>query len=434
MNHYDSIKIINYLKYYGNYKILESFDYADIIILNTCSIREKSENKFFNFLNKFNKIKKNNSNLIICLCGCLSTQLKKKVFNKSNLIDIVCGPQSIHKLHYLIEKFIKNNKKLIDIKSFNINKNINNFNYKYNFLKNIKIYSYVSIIEGCNNYCSYCIVPFTRGKQVSRYPEDIFKEICNLSINNIKEINLLGQNVNSYLSKFSNGNKCDFSDLLYLISDIKKIKRIRFTTSHPFYFNDKIINCYKNIDKIVNFLHLPVQSGSNKILKLMKRKYSIEFYKDLINKILFFRPNLTFSTDFIVGYPNESEKDFLLTLDLIKEIKFDHSYIFMYSPRPGTLSYNFDDNIDINEKKRRFFEIKKLIDSNVNYYNNNMLNNIYKILVEGISKKNKKYLFGRTENNRKVFFKSKNCLIGNIVNVKIKKIYNNYLYGNLLTT
>ncbi len=431
MNYYDTTKIINYLNNYNKfYKIVDNYNKSDIIILNTCSIRKKSEEKVFNFIKKFRNIKILNKNLIICLCGCLAVQEKENIFIRSNLVDIICGPQSIHNIHNLIINFIKNKKKIIDIKSYNINKNINSklINYK----NNIKLYSYVTIMEGCNKFCTYCIVPFTRGREISRSPEKILDEICYLSNNNICEINLLGQNVNTYLGVFNNKKLCSFSNLLKLISNIKNIKRIRFTTSHPYYFNNDIINSYKNIKKIVNFLHLPVQSGSNKILKLMNRKYNIEFYKELINKILFVRPKMIFSTDIIVGFPNESEKDFILTLDLISEIKFDNSYIFMYSPRPGTKSFYMNDNIDILEKKRRFMEVKKLIDNNILYWNKKMLFNKYKILIEGVSKKNKDYLFGRTENNRKVYFLGKNNLLGKLIYVKIIKIEKYYLYGNII--
>ncbi len=434
MNHYDSMKIINHLNYFNKYKFIKSFYNSDIIILNMCSVRKKSEDKVFNYLKKINILKLNNNNLIVCICGCFSLKSKNIFLKDYDIINIIFSSKYINNLHFLINEYKKKKKKIIYINNYkNIYKsNIKDLYIKKNYFKNVKVYSYVSIMQGCNKYCSYCIVPFTKGKEISRSPEDIINEICYLSKNNIKEINLLGQNVNSYNSFFSNGNICKFSDLLYLISNIKDIERIRFTTSHPIDFKDDIINCYKNISKIVNYLHLPVQSGSDKILKLMGRKYNILYYKELVNKILSVRPNLTFSTDFIVGFPNESENDFILTLDLINEIKFDHSYIFMYSPRPGTKSYNYIDNIDMVEKKRRFFEIKKLIDKNVLYYNNKMLGNKYKILVEGLSKKNRKYLYGRTENNRKIFFLGNINLLGNLINIKIYKLKNNYLYGKLI--
>ncbi len=429
MNHYDSNKILNLLKINNNL-IVDNYKDSDLIILNTCSIRKKSENKVFNFIEKLRSFKKTNSNLIICVCGCLSTHLKDKIFLRNNLVDIICGPQSIHKLNKLIYKFIKYKKKIIYIKSSKIDKNyIYNKDFDNN---NIKLSTYVTIMEGCNKFCSYCVVPYTRGKEISRSPEKIIDEICYLSNNNIREINLLGQNVNAYSGTFDDGNLCSFSSLLNIISKIDKIKRIRFTTSNPYNFNNDIINCYKNIKKIVSYLHLPVQSGSNKILKLMRRRYNIELYKELINKILYIRPNMIFSTDFIVGFPGEKEKDFLLTLDLINELKFDHSYIFIYSPRPGTESFYMKDNIDLIEKKRRFKEIKLLIDNNIIYWNKKMLNNNYKILVEGYSKKDSKFLFGRTENNRKVYFIGNKNLLGKLINVNITDISNkNYLYGNL---
>ncbi len=427
MNLYDSNKIINHLKSFNTYKFVDSYKDSNLIILNTCSIRKKSELKVFNYLNKLKKLKIFNNKTIVCLCGCLATHLKDKIFSRTNLVNIICGPKSIQNLNNLIIKFVKYKKRLIDIKNRNISENINKI-----LSDNVKINSFVTIMEGCNKFCSYCIVPFTRGFELSRKPESIINQICYLSKNKIIEINLLGQNVNAYNSFFKNGIKCDFTDLLCLISKINKIKRIRFTTSHPYNFNNKLINSYKYLSKLVNFLHLPVQSGSNKILKLMGRKYTIEYYKEIIYKLLYIRPNMLFSTDFIVGFPNETEKDFLMTLDLIKEIKFDYSYIFMYSPRQGTISFNMIDNIDNNEKKRRFKEIKKLIIENVSEINKKMLFNIYKILVEGFSKKDFSYLFGRTENNRKVFFIGKKNLLGKLVSVKIYKISTYYLYGKLV--
>ncbi len=429
INEYDSSKIINLLETLGDYKQIIDYKIADLIVLNGCSIRQKSENKLLNFINKIekNRVKKS----ILCVCGCVASQKGNELFLYNDIVNIICGPQSIYKLYYLILEYLRFKKKIIDIKSFNLEKNF--FLNKNNNNENIRLSTYVPIMEGCNKFCSYCIVPFVRGREISRLPDNIIKEINYLSKYNINEINLLGQNVISYKSFWLNGKLCNFSSLLKKISYINNIKRIRFTTSHPIDFNDDIIYTYKVIPKIVNYLHLPVQSGSNKILKLMNRKYCIEYYKELINKILDVRPKMIFSTDFIIGFPGETEKDFLLTLDLIKELKFDHSYIFIYSPRPGTKSFLMKDNISLLEKKRRFYEVKKLINKNIIYWNKTFLNKKLIILVEGVSKKNSSYLFGRTENNRKVYFLyNSHSILGKLVKVRITKMEINYLYGNLI--
>ncbi len=430
MNQYDSNKIISYLNSSGNYKIVNFISKdIDLIILNTCSIRQKAQNKLFCYLDRIKLIKKNNPNMIVIVCGCVATQERKKIFLRNNIVDIIFGPQNLNKILYLINKFKKKRKKVIDINLSSIKKKFSNSNY---YLGSRRTSSFVSIMEGCNKHCSYCIVPYTRGREISRSPMEIISEICFLSSKGICEVNLLGQNVNAYSSFLSNGKKCNFSYLLNLISEIDGIKRIRFTTSHPNNFSKDLILSYKNIPKIVNFLHLPVQSGSNKILKLMRRGYTIEYYKKLIDSILSVRPNMIFSSDFIVGFPGENLDDIKLTLNLISEIKFDNSYIFIYSPRPGTRSFYTNDNINIEEKKNRLLMLQNLIYKNSIYWINSMLYTKQNILVENYSKNNLEFLYGRTENNKIVYFKGNKELIGKLVNVNITNIKKNSLYGNLL--
>ncbi len=431
MNHYDSNKIRVYLSYYDKYFFVNSLLEADIIIFNTCSIRQKAEDKLFFFLDKIKNIKKNNSNIIVAVGGCISVQEKENIFLRNNIVDIIFGPQTLHKIVYFISEFKKKKKKIIDVEYLSIEKDID-FSYNFSANLNRRSLSYVSIMEGCNKFCSYCIVPYTRGREISRSPENIISEICRLSLYGIKEINLLGQNVNAYNGVFKNNSKCNFTCLLKLVSKIKGIKRIRFTTSHPSNFTDELINVYSKIKKIVNFLHLPIQSGSDRILKLMRRSYTIEYYKKLVKKILFVRKKMIFSSDFIVGFPTESEKDFKLTLNLISEIKFDSSFVFMYSPRPNTKSLNLLDNISLKEKKNRLYKINNLLNLNSIYWQNKMINTKQSILVENISKKNLGFYFGYTENNKIVYFKGNKKNLGKIINVKITKLYKNYLYGILI--
>ncbi len=430
MNKYDSNKIVSYLLSSSKkYHLVNSLLNSDIIILNTCSVRKKAEDKLFNYLNIIKKIKQIKNKLIVILCGCVATKEKEKLFNKFNIIDIICGTQNIKNIPLLIKKFIKNKKKILNIKFINkIKKNVNFINNKNNFIYN----TFITIMEGCNKFCSYCIVPYTRGKQISRLPEDIISEINYLVSKGICEINLLGQNVNSYCSYLSNKKKCNFSYLLNLISEINGIKRIKFTSSHPINFTKDIFLCYKNISKIVDYLHLPVQSGSDRILNIMRRNYNIDYYKNIIYKLLDIRPNILFGSDFIVGFPSENKYDFKLTLNLIKEIKFDNSYVFIYSPREKTKAFYMKDDISILEKKKRLYKIQKLLNKNYIYWSKKMVNSIQKILVEGYTKRNN-YYYGRCFNNKIVYFKNnENNLIGKIINIKIINNKKNLLYGIIL--
>ncbi len=425
MNEYDSNKIINHLNIYNEYVVISFIEESDIIIYNTCSIREKSKEKLFYELEKIKNLKKKNPELVICVGGCVSIYEKKNIFKRSDIVDIVFGPKNINNIYGLVNKFLENKKKIIDLNFSKINKDINYCNF--NIYK--KSNSYVSIMEGCNKFCSYCVVPFTRGREISRSPEEIISEIYNLSLNGIKEVILLGQNVNSYYGFFSNGKKCSFSHLLYLVSEINNIDRISFVTSHPNSFDKNIIDVYKYVPKIINYLHLPVQSGSNRILKLMNRNYTIENYKNLVNEILSVRPNMLFGTDFIVGFPGENDNDFSLTLDLIYDIKFNNSYVFIYSPRNMTKSSYMIDNVDFIVKKKRLLKIRKIVSRNSIFYSSKMLNSIYKIIVEGISRKNKNIVYGRTDNNKIVYLLGDEYLLGKLIEVKIIEIKGNCLYG-----
>ncbi|NIH16540.1 MAG: tRNA (N6-isopentenyl adenosine(37)-C2)-methylthiotransferase MiaB [Buchnera aphidicola (Periphyllus lyropictus)] len=427
MNEYDSSIISKVLKKKLNYHITNNFKKADILILNTCSIREKAQEKIFHQLGRWKYLKKKNKEIIIAVGGCVSTQEKKKIFKRANFIDIIFGPKTIHRLPKMIKKLKKKKKKIINIKSNNLNK----FKFfKYNTIK--KVSSFISIMEGCNKCCSFCIVPYTRGKEISRFPKDILSEAKYLSKNGTKEIILLGQNVNSYKSKFSDGSICTFSKLIKLLSKIKKILRIRFTTSNPMEFSDDLIKTYKNTTKLVSYLHLPVQSGSNKILKKMRRSYNIKKYKEIIKKLIKIRPKIQITSDFIVGFPGESKKDFHKTLKLIDEINFDMSFSFIYSPRPKTPASRLLDETQLKEKKKRLYLLQKKINKNTNLFSKKMIGTYQKVLVEKkIYKNNKKYFFGKTYNNRTVIFKSSKNLIGKLIYVKIYKAHMQNLKGKI---
>ncbi|CAL4322832.1 tRNA-2-methylthio-N(6)-dimethylallyladenosine synthase [Buchnera aphidicola (Periphyllus testudinaceus)] len=428
MNEYDSSIIFKVLKKKFNCKKTNFPEKSDILILNTCSIREKAQEKLFHQLGRWKKLKNIKKKLIIAVGGCVATQEKKRIYKRAPFVDIVFGPKTIHHLPKMINLFKKNEKKIIKIKENKLN--------KFKFFKihsKRKISAYISIMEGCNKCCSFCIVPYTRGKEISRSPEDIILEAEFLSNNGTKEIILLGQNVNSYKGKFIYGKNCKLSKLIQLISKIKKIKRIRFTTSNPMEFTKDLIKIYKKIPKLVNCLHLPVQSGSNKILKKMRRPYSISQYKKIIKKLKYIRPNIQITSDFIIGFPGETKKDFQKTLNLIKDIKFDMSFSFIYSPRPGTPAIRLNDNTSLKEKKNRLYILQKKINKNTNFFSKKMIGTTQEVLIEkSIYQKNKNKLFGKTQNNRIVIFKGPLNLIGKIVFVKIYKASLYKLKGTLI--
>ncbi|MCU4136796.1 tRNA (N6-isopentenyl adenosine(37)-C2)-methylthiotransferase MiaB [Buchnera aphidicola (Sitobion miscanthi)] len=427
MNEYDSSMITTILQKTKKYSLTESAEKSDILILNTCSIREKAQEKVFHQLGRWKKIKNNNPSVIIAVGGCVATQEGKEIFKRANYVDIIFGTQTLHKLPQMISEVETSRKLSIDISFPKLEK------FKYSLESKKKGYTAnISIMEGCNKYCSFCIVPYTRGREISRPCDDILFEISILAKQGVREINLLGQNVNAYKGSTFNRKICYFSELIRLVAEIDGIDRIRFTTSNPREFTDDIIDVYKDTPKLVSFLHLPVQSGSNKILNLMKRSYTIEDYKSIVNKLIIARPNIQISSDFIVGFPGESEIDFQQTMLFIKNINFDMSFSFIYSKRPGTPASKMKDDVDLEEKKKRLYILQDRINIQTMLWSRKMFGTIQSILVEGVSDKNIMELYGRTENNRIVTFKGSPNTIGQFVNVKIKKVHTHSLRGELL--
>jgi len=427
MNEHDSSMIANILEQNNDYKCIKNDLDANILILNTCSIREKAQEKLFHQLGRWRKFKEKNPNLIIAVGGCVATQEGKNIYKRANYIDIIFGPQTLHRLPHLIKKYEKSKKLIIEIDFSGIE--------KYKTIKKInksKNSSFVSIMEGCSKYCSFCIVPYTRGKEINRPIEDILLEIQLLAKQGTKEIILLGQNVNSYsIRKTHNKKSYNFSTLIRLISTIDEIKRIRFITSHPMSFNDDLIEVYQDIPKLVNFLHLPVQSGSDRILKLMKRGYNIAHYKQIIEKLKQVRPKIQISSDFIIGFPGETESDFRKTVELIYEINFDMSYSFIYSSRPGTPASKLPDNTSLQIKKNRLYKIQKIIKQQAISWSRRMLGSKQLVLVNGPSKKNILELTGKTENNRTVNFIGNPNMIGNLIEIDITEVHDHNLRGKL---
>ena len=429
MNEYDSDKMLDVLNHECNLELTDEPSKADVLLLNTCSIREKAQEKVFSQLGQWRTYKENNPNVVIGVGGCVASQEGEALAKRAQYVDIVFGPQTIHRLPNLLDKVRSNSKAVVDITFPEIE--------KFDCLpkpKAIGPTAFVSIMEGCSKYCTYCVVPYTRGEEFSRPLDDVLKEVEALAEQYVREVTLLGQNVNGYRGRDSKGNAIDFSLLLYYISQIDGIERIRYTSSHPIEFSDNLINAYAEISKLVNHVHLPVQSGSDRMLAAMKRGHTAIEYKSIIRKLRKHRPQLSLSSDFIVGFPGETDKDFEDTIKFVEEIRFDQSYSFVYSPRPGTPAASFEDKVPMHVKKQRLQILQKLIEEMSSNYSNKMLNTEQLVLVEGYSKKSKQEYSGRTENNRVVNFKAPDNIIGKFVWLLITDIYSNSLRGTYLET
>lgn len=412
MNEHDSEQISYILENLG-YTYTNNKKESDFIIYNTCLIRENAELKVYGQLGSLKNLKKEKKDLIIAVCGCMmqTGNAKNVIAEKYKHVDIIFGTKNISELPELIEKYLNNNKMIISIKD----KDEIDTGTKYK--RNNIFMGYVNIMTGCNNFCSFCIVPYTRGRELSRKPQDIINEVKEMVENGYKEIMLLGQNVNSYGKNLE--TKCSFSELLEKINEIKGLKRIRFMTSHPKDLSDDLIDAMARLDKVCESIHLPFQSGSNKVLKEMNRRYTKEHYLELTDKLKKKIPNIVLSTDIIVGFPNETDSDFEETLDVVKKAEFEQGFTFIYSKRPGTKAAKIIDNISDEEKNIRF---QKLIDVMYDIFykkNERYIGKIEEVLVEGLSKNNSNVLVGRTRGYKIVHFKGNKNLIGNLVKVKI---------------
>ncbi len=436
MNEYDSSRISDVLAESHNLEITTDPEEADVLLLNTCSIRERAQEKVFSQLGRWKKWKNDKPDLVIGVGGCVASQEGAEIQKRAPYVDIVFGPQTIHRLPEMITgaggQF---HKKIVDISFPEIE--------KFDCMPEPKAdgpTAFVSIMEGCSKYCSFCVVPYTRGEEVSRPFDDVLAEVSGLAEQGVREVNLLGQNVNAYSGKmFSSdddvGSEETFADLALLIhyvAAIEGIERIRFTTSHPMEFNDDLIEVYAQVPELVSFLHLPVQSGSDKILSAMKRGHTAEQYKDIIRRLKIARPDISISSDFIIGFPDESDEDFADTMQLIEDIGFDHSYSFIYSARPGTPAAVLTDNTTDLIKKHRLGILQSVITTNANAINKKMVGTIVSVLVDGVSRKSETQVTGRTENNRKVNFNGDKELIGQFVDVEITEARTNSLQGEFV--
>ncbi len=427
MNEYDSSKMAEVL--YASHGLVKTdqVEDADVILLNTCSIREKAQEKVFSQLGQWREYKAKNPNVLIGVGGCVASQEGSDIIKRAPFVDIVFGPQTLHRLPALLNERLEKNKSVVDISFPEIE--------KFDHLPAPRAEgptAFVSIMEGCSKYCSFCVVPYTRGEEISRPFDDVLAECYQLATQGVREINLLGQNVNDYRGIMDNGDIADLALLIHYIAAIDGIGRIRFTTSHPLAFSENLINAYAEVPELANHLHLPVQSGSDRILSLMKRGYTALEFKSKIRKLRKIRPDIRLSTDIIVGFPGETDKDFQDTMDLVHEIGFDTSFSFIYSPRPGTPAANLPDDTPMEVKKQRLQILQNRLLMNAARYSESMIGSKQKILVTGFSKKSSQQLSGRTECNRVVNFDGPPHLIGQFIDVQISDALPNSLRGRLL--
>ena len=424
MNEYDSGKISDLLAESNTVSETSSPDEADIILFNTCSVREKAEEKVFSDLGRIKHLKRKNPNLIVGVGGCVASQEGANIVKRAPYVDIVFGPQTLHRIPSMIRKVQNDRKSQIDISFPEIEK----FDHLPTKSRSSAT-AFVSIMEGCSKYCSFCVVPYTRGTEFSRSVFDIIPEVRYLVKNGVKEITFLGQNVNAY---YDRKEKLDFASLLELTSSINGLERIRYTSSHPREVTSSLIKAYKKLPKLVDQLHLPVQSGSDKVLSAMKRGYTALEYKSIIKKLRLSRPSLSLTSDFIVGFPGETDDDFEKTLNLVDELKFDGSYSFAYSDRPGTPASQLPNKIDKITKFARLKILQEKLDKYALYHSFEMLGKNENVLIEGLSKRNSKELMGRTQNNRVVNLIGTTNLIGKIIPVLITDVKKHSLRGELI--
>ncbi|OGT36064.1 MAG: tRNA (N6-isopentenyl adenosine(37)-C2)-methylthiotransferase MiaB [Gammaproteobacteria bacterium RIFCSPHIGHO2_12_FULL_37_14] len=428
MNEYDSSKMADVLLATHQLEKTDNPDEADVLLLNTCSIREKAQEKVFSELGRWRALKNKKPHLIIGVGGCVASQEGKHILKRAPYVDLIFGPQTIHRLGEMLTERQTQRQPIIDISFPEIE--------KFDRLPEPTAEgpaAFITIMEGCSKYCSFCVVPYTRGEEISRPLDEVLTEIVKLSEQGVKEITLLGQNVNDYRGSQFEGGIADLATLIDYVSAIDGIERIRFTTSHPVAFSNRLIQAYAEIPKLANHLHLPVQSGSDRILAAMKRGYTALEYKSKMRRLRKAKPDISITSDFIIGFPGETEADFADTMNLIHDIGFDQSFSFIYSARPGTPAAQLPDNVSLKIKKQRLNILQEQIALNAKRISENMVGTIQKILVNGPAIKQPQQLSGRTENNRIVNFNGNSRLIGQLVSVKITEALRNSLRGDVVS-
>ncbi|MBV8659439.1 MAG: tRNA (N6-isopentenyl adenosine(37)-C2)-methylthiotransferase MiaB [Burkholderiales bacterium] len=428
MNEYDSDKMVDVLNQAEGLTKTDNPEEADVILFNTCSVREKAQEKVFSDLGRVRHLKQLNPNLVIGVGGCVASQEGDAIVQRAPFVDVVFGPQTLHRLPELIAKKRETGSAQVDISFPEIE--------KFDHLPPSRVEggsAFVSIMEGCSKYCSFCVVPYTRGEEVSRPFDDVLVEIAGLAQQGVKEVTLLGQNVNAYLGRMEDGEIADFALLLEYVHDIPGIERIRYTTSHPKEMTQRLIDCYRTLPKLVSHLHLPVQAGSDRVLVNMKRGYTTLEFKAIVRKLREARPDICLSSDFIVGFPGETEEDFERTMKLIEDVRFDASFSFIYSRRPGTPAADLSDDVSNDDKVKRLMRLQARIEEFAQEENRRMVGTVQRVLVEGRARKDANELAGRTDNNRIVNFLGADRLLNQFVEVRITEAMPHSLRGEVVT-
>jgi len=429
MNEYDSGKMADVLAASHGLELTDREEDADVILVNTCSIREKAQEKVFSQLGRWKKLKKNKPSVVIGVGGCVASQEGRAIIDRAPFVDMVFGPQTLHRLPSMLESVRRDRQPAVDVSFPEVE--------KFDNLPEPGAQgptAFVSVMEGCSKYCTFCVVPYTRGEEISRPFDDVIAECAVLAEKGVREINLLGQNVNAYRGPMHDGTIADLALLIHYVAAIDGIERVRFTTSHPVEFSQNLVDAYRDVRELANFLHLPVQSGSDRVLALMKRGHTVLEYKQKIRRLREARPDISLSSDFIVGFPGETEKDFEATLRLISDLNFDHSFSFIFSARPGTPAASLPDDVPLEVKKERLMRLQNLVRNQAAKISREMVGTTQRILVEGGSKKDSGQLAGRTENNRVVNFDGDARLVGEFIDVVITEALSNSLRGRVVVS
>ena len=429
MNEYDSQKMADVLRASHGYELTDTVEKADLLLVNTCSIREKAQEKVFSELGRWRALKERRDDIMIGVGGCVASQEGTGITKRAPFVDVVFGPQTLHRLPEMIDEARKRCESVVDISFPEIE--------KFDRLPEPRAEgptAFVSAMEGCSKYCSFCVVPYTRGEEISRPLDDVVTEVVSLAGQGVREVNLLGQNVNAYRGPMHDGQIADLATLIYYVAAIDGIERIRFTTSHPVEFNDSLIQAYAEVPKLANYLHLPVQHGSDRVLSLMKRGHTALEYKQKIRKLRQVRPDISLSSDFIVGFPGETDSDFEATMNLIADVGFDQSFSFIYSARPGTPAASLPDDTSLDVKKQRLQILQTRVNQQAMSISQSMIGSTQRVLVEKVSKKSSVQVAGRTENNRWVNFDADAAAIGRFVDVVITEALPNSLRGRLVSS
>ena len=426
MNEYDSSRIADLLNESHGLEQTEDPSGADVLLLNTCSVREKAEEKVFSQLGRWRRWKEDRPDLVIGVGGCVASQEGEQILRRAPYVDVIFGPQTYHRLPQLYDQVLNERKPRVDVSFPEIE--------KFDCLPPPRVKgprAFVSVMEGCSKYCSFCVVPYTRGEEFSRPFDDVITEVFELGCGGVKEVTLLGQNVNAYQGTRHDGTRADFADLIRYVAAVEGIDRVRYTTSHPVDFSQRLVEVYGQVPELVSHVHLPVQSGSNRILSQMKRQYTTAEYEDIVDRLRGYRPDLSLSSDFIVGFPGETDHDFEQTIDLIHRVGFDQSFSFIYSARPGTPAAQLPDPVPASLKQERLARLQETIRSIAASISRAMIGSQQRVLVDGYSRKNPRRLSGRTENNRVINFPGPSDLLGSFVDVFVCEAFTNSLRGSL---